>query len=126
MAWLICLFIISVSVANAYAQTCGFIAGKWFCFNASFVDADVINWTSLSQDVQNSGINWTSLNRDIQTGAINWTSVKNLEIQRSGINWSSLVDDIQATSINWEGFPNYSDGKTLKARTASTGGVNWE
>ncbi len=104
------LLILCLIPITALATQCFYVGENYFCVPP--INSGSINWTSLNQDIQRGGINWSSLSKDIKSTSINWLDIKNLEIQQYGINWTSI--------------PNYSDGKTLKARTGATYGVNWE
>lgn len=137
---IIILCALSLFAAKKAISQCLFVDGSYFCLPSSFLQAGSINWTSLNDSINASGINWDTLNQDVQAAGVNWTSVINRQIKSSGINWDSLVQnignedinwddlnqDIRVEDINWTSIPNYSDGKTLKARPLADGGINWE
>lgn len=109
---------------NAFASQCFFIGDSYICVPA--IDATSINWTSLNHNIQGNSINWTALTSEIQAANINWNSLSR-NIQTSGVNWTSVKNlEIQQYGVNWSSIPNYSEGKTLKARSGATYGINWE
>lgn len=75
------LVLTSISLPlDAKAQQGFFIGDQWFQFPADAVNASIINWDTLSGDLQSSGINWSS--------------IYSAEIQGSGINWASPASSV--------------------------------
>lgn len=113
MVLIVCLFITLCLSVKAWA-TCFFIGDQYYCVPASYIQSSDINWTNVK-------------NMEIQKAGVNWSSVNTQDIQKSGINWTSInAQEIQKTGINWMSINGYLDGRTLKARSSVSGGVNWE
>lgn len=142
MALVICLLLSSLLLNKSWADTafCFFFGDQYACLPTDIIPASAINWDNLSKDISASGINWLSLNKDVRNYAVNWSTLSQ-DVKASGINWLSLNQDIKTgninwnsivnqemnfTGINWMEVDNYSNGKTLKARTSATAGINWE
>lgn len=67
------LIILVIMITDmAFAKTCGYIAGTWYCLTDEWINTESINWDTLDDDLNSKAINWDDITDEVNNSMINW------------------------------------------------------